>query len=437
MKHEISRRFDKVCSWFRDFIIDVVAYLIFLLVSVLLAGIVMGLTKDYPNICSEIGLEVPYIESLPMVLVYSTIILVFMALYSKFVESKFDKPSIKVLIITTVFIIIAAYIIGCISNWLISLSGLFQGESLLKLLELLGIFLYILLLSVLMLAICLWSLMIALLFKRLLYPNWPIACFKRASSAVDRLAESYNAEKCLFRWGNIPGEDSERLANYLREDYDVEWVESKDIYKSDDGRIIHISNTKNSLKIMISENKEKATLNINNTRIYDLKVKKENGKLNIYEVNKNMFDIHTVSDNYKNGVDEVKDLLRRGIYLDRNFNLNKVLDQLAFWMQYYLLYGRSEQIESVKKHLDNISKNFDEQYDISLDQFVYEISRMHDKMQGYFKKNEIHPECSTKTRSTELVGRFNDQLLNISLKVLALIIAALTIYLSKLQPSTI
>lgn len=106
-------------------------------------------------------------------------------------------------------------------------------------------------------------------------------------------------------------------------------------------------------------------------------------------------------------------------------------------MQYYLLYGRSEQIESVKKHLDNISKNFDEQYAISLDQFVYEISRMHDKMQGYFKKNEIHPECSTKTRSTEFVGRFNDQLLNILPKVLALIIAARIIYLSELQPSTI
>ena len=284
--------------------------------------------------------------------------------------------------------------------------------------------------------------MIALLFQRRLYYNWPIACFKRASSAVDKLAESHNAEKCLFGWGNIPGEDSEKLANYLQKDYDIEWVESKDIYKSDDGRIIHVSNNKNSLKIMIDENKEKATLKINNSRIYDLKVKKEkvkkeSGKLNIYEVNKNMYDIHTVSENYKSGINEVKDLLRRGIYLDRNFKLNEDLDQLAFSMQYYLFYGGSEQIESVKSHLNNIRTNFDDQHAICLDQFIYEISRMHDKMHDYFEKNKIHPERRTKTRSTEFVDRLNDHLSKISPKVLALIIALLLIYLLKALLSTI
>ena len=90
----------------------------------------------------------------------------------------------------------------------------------------------------------------------------------------------------LFSCDNVPGDDSERLLSYLMNDRDIGWAESAKIRKSDDGRTIHIFEGENSAKLMIDENKDKTTLKICDGRIYDLEVKKENGKLNIYDMSK-------------------------------------------------------------------------------------------------------------------------------------------------------
>jgi len=87
----------------------------------------------------------------------------------------------------------------------------------------------------------------------------------------------------LFSWDNVPGDDNERLLRSLRDDLDIGWVENAEISKSYGDKTILISNDNNSAKIMIDENKEKATLKISDGRIHDLKVKIENGKLNLYD----------------------------------------------------------------------------------------------------------------------------------------------------------
>ena len=61
------------------------------------------------------------------------------------------------------------------------------------------------------------------------------------------------------------------------------WAENAEISKSDDCKTIRIFTDENSAEIMIGEKNEKATLKISDGRTYDLKVKKENNKLNIYE----------------------------------------------------------------------------------------------------------------------------------------------------------
>ena len=87
----------------------------------------------------------------------------------------------------------------------------------------------------------------------------------------------------LFSWDNVPGDDSKRLLRSLRDDLDIGWVENVKIDKSGDGKNIRIFKGENSVEIMLDENKEKATLKISDGRIHDLKVKIENGKLNLYD----------------------------------------------------------------------------------------------------------------------------------------------------------
>jgi preprotein translocase subunit YajC len=87
----------------------------------------------------------------------------------------------------------------------------------------------------------------------------------------------------LFSWDNVPGNDSEVLLRFLRDDLDIGWAGNAEIHKSNGGKIIRIFKAENSAEITIDEKKEKATLKISDGRTHTLKVKKENGKLNIYE----------------------------------------------------------------------------------------------------------------------------------------------------------
>ena len=85
-----------------------------------------------------------------------------------------------------------------------------------------------------------------------------------------------------FSWNNVPGNDDERLIMFLN-DLDISWVKNAEIRKSEDDRTICIIKDKNSAEIELDEKKEKVALKISDSRTYDLKVKKENGKLNIYQ----------------------------------------------------------------------------------------------------------------------------------------------------------
>jgi ubiquinone/menaquinone biosynthesis C-methylase UbiE len=91
----------------------------------------------------------------------------------------------------------------------------------------------------------------------------------------------------LFSWDNVPenDNDNERLKKFLRYKFDFDWAENAEIRKPD-AMTINISANENSVEIRMDEKKEKATLKISDDRTHDLKVKSENGKLNIYTVRK-------------------------------------------------------------------------------------------------------------------------------------------------------
>ena len=347
MELYISRGIRKVISWAAEVFVDVGAYFLLLIASTAIASILMFLILIlnfiFQELGQELGLEFVLIPDSTSIM-YILIFLFFIILYSIYIESKFIKYTISVRRIL-ILVLPIIFIIVC---WRSLSSGAFQVSS-----ELYIFLLYFILYIFLLVCMVWWSIMTALLFRGAVCDHMVNTHFKRARSAVDKLVESQNDEKCLFEWDDIPGKDSEKLASYLREDRDIGWVESKNIHKSKGDKSINISKDENSIKITIDDKKGKGILEINNARICDLKIKKENGKLHIHEVKsyKDMYRIYRISDDYKSGLNAVKDLLRRGIDLNRNSNLNQVLDQLAFSMQYYLLYGGSEQIESVKKTL--------------------------------------------------------------------------------------
>ena len=89
-----------------------------------------------------------------------------------------------------------------------------------------------------------------------------------------------------FSWGDIPGDDTEskRLLKYLINDHGISWAESAKIRKSEDDKTIHIFKNKNSVKIKINENKEKATLRLRYGITHDLKVEKKNNAIHIIDM---------------------------------------------------------------------------------------------------------------------------------------------------------
>ncbi len=88
----------------------------------------------------------------------------------------------------------------------------------------------------------------------------------------------------LFNWDNVPGNDSERLLKFLKDDLGIKWLGNATISKYNHDTIINITADEHSAEIIMDERKENAKLKIDNSRTYVLEVKKEGGELNIYQI---------------------------------------------------------------------------------------------------------------------------------------------------------
>ncbi len=94
-----------------------------------------------------------------------------------------------------------------------------------------------------------------------------------------------------FSWGNVPGTDSYIFLSFFKDYLDINNVEKANIIKYDE-KTIKVLTAEKSAEIILGENEELATLEIHDSRtsqskVYNLRVKKENGKLIIY---KNILD---------------------------------------------------------------------------------------------------------------------------------------------------
>ncbi len=94
---------------------------------------------------------------------------------------------------------------------------------------------------------------------------------------------SLNQDLYLFSWENVPGNDNERLIEFLTQKYSIDWAKTAKIEKIGDDKTIRLTTEKKSLSLILNNEKTKAKLKIDDLRTDEFIVKLENGKLNIYQ----------------------------------------------------------------------------------------------------------------------------------------------------------
>ena len=99
------------------------------------------------------------------------------------------------------------------------------------------------------------------------------------STLIFKFKEPY----LFFSWGDVPGNDDEQFIEFLTEEFGLGWAENAKILKSDDDKIISAYVDGDSAEMTIDEKEGKTTLELSDDRTYNLTVRKEDGKLNIYK----------------------------------------------------------------------------------------------------------------------------------------------------------
>lgn len=98
------------------------------------------------------------------------------------------------------------------------------------------------------------------------------------------IKEVINLKKdCLFSWSKIPGNDSTKLIEYLKQKFEIEWIASEHISKSEDDKITTVSNGEKSLLLRLNNEKTKVNLMIDEYMVDKFTVTAENGELNVYK----------------------------------------------------------------------------------------------------------------------------------------------------------
>ena len=92
--------------------------------------------------------------------------------------------------------------------------------------------------------------------------------------------------KCVFSWPKIPGTDESKLKGFLEEFYDIEWVYTARVAKSEDGKTINISKDDKTLSLTLNNDDSEVILKIDDIETDKFKfiAKEENGELKIYNI---------------------------------------------------------------------------------------------------------------------------------------------------------
>ncbi len=86
----------------------------------------------------------------------------------------------------------------------------------------------------------------------------------------------------LFAWDIFAKKDSDRVIEFLAEQFDIDWVKEARIELADDGKTIKLFAEKNSILLELNDEKNKVNLKIDDGRTDELTANMEDGHLYIY-----------------------------------------------------------------------------------------------------------------------------------------------------------
>jgi hypothetical protein len=75
--------------------------------------------------------------------------------------------------------------------------------------------------------------------------------------------KNMNNERYLFSWDEIPGIDSCRLIEFLKQDLGIDWVKEEQLKKDEKSRTLTSWDGKKTISLILNDNKTKVNLIIN------------------------------------------------------------------------------------------------------------------------------------------------------------------------------
>lgn len=87
----------------------------------------------------------------------------------------------------------------------------------------------------------------------------------------------------LFSWNNDAENDYMKLIEFLKDKFNIEWVQTENIRKPNGDKTIVVSNNEKSLSLKLNDDDTKVNLSIYDGRVDEFTVKTVNGDLNIHD----------------------------------------------------------------------------------------------------------------------------------------------------------
>lgn len=177
---------------------------------------------------------------------------------------------------------------------------------------------------------------------------------KKSIGECKRLDELRNGY--LFSWDNISENNNERLMEFLRLNFDINWLETPIIERSDDASNVKIYSQQKSISLELNDDKTKVNLSIDEVKTGEFIVKVENNKLNIYRSSSDVDGLREgIRQHFINSVEDFfQDELSRPELLNRIGKDNIII--------FSYIDTEDTMKGMIRHHLTQVQRGFNESY---------------------------------------------------------------------------